>query len=43
MQPIILLLVVLVIFACVYSYITYRTNIQRRMREKKRNQFNDRV
>lgn len=43
MQPIILLLVVLVLFACAYSYMTYRANTQRRTQEKKRNQFHDRV
>ena len=43
MSPFILLLVVLVIGACVYGYMTYRTNAERQAREKKRNQYHDRV
>jgi hypothetical protein len=43
MSPFILLVVVLVIGACVYGYMTFRTNAERRAREKKRNQYHDRV
>jgi hypothetical protein len=43
MSPFILLVFVLVIAACVYGYMTYRTNVERRAREKKRNQYHDRV
>jgi len=43
MSPFILLVFVLVIGACVYGYMTYRTNLERRAREKKRNQYHDRV
>ncbi len=43
MSPFILLIIVLVIVACVYGYMTYRTNAQRQARAKKRNQYNDRV
>jgi hypothetical protein len=43
MSPFLLLVVFIVIGACIYGYRVYRTNIQKRAREKKRNQFNDRV
>lgn len=43
MQPFILVLLVLVIVACAFSYMTYRTNAQKRAKEKKRNQYHDRV
>jgi hypothetical protein len=43
MSPFILLLFVLVIASCVYGYMTYRTNAERQAREKKRNQYHDRV
>ncbi len=43
MQQFVLLFLVLVIVACVYGYMTYRTNAERRAREKKRNQYHDRV
>jgi hypothetical protein len=37
------MLFVLVIGMCVYGYMTYRTNVERQAREKKRNQYHDRV
>ncbi|SRR6266516_2789568 len=43
MSPFILLVFVLVVGACVYGYMTYRANAQRQAREKKRNQYHDRV
>jgi hypothetical protein len=43
MSPFILLLFVLVIAMCVYGYMTYRTKAERQAREKKRNQYHDRV
>jgi preprotein translocase subunit YajC len=42
MSPIILIVLVLVIFACAFGYMTYR-DAQRQAREKKRNQYHDRV
>lgn len=42
MPPFILLLLVLVIFVCAFGYMVNR-DAQRRVREKKRNQYNDRV
>jgi hypothetical protein len=43
MSPFILLLFVFVIASCLYGYKTYRTNVERQAREKKRNQYHDRV
>ena len=43
MSPFILVFLVLVIFAGAYVYMMYRTNAERRAREKKRNQYHDRV
>src|SRR5947209_14988809 len=43
MQALIFLLLVLVIFACAFGYMTYRQNAERRAREKRRNQYHDRV
>ncbi|HET7637778.1 MAG TPA: hypothetical protein VFK47_03465 [Ktedonobacteraceae bacterium] len=43
MSPFILLLFVLVIGMFVYGYKTYRINVERQAREKKRNQYHDRV
>lgn len=42
MPPFILLLLVLVIFVCAFGYMVNR-DAQRRAREKKRNQYHDRV
>ena len=42
MQPFIFLILVLVIFACAFGYMIYR-DAERRAREKKRNQYHDRV
>jgi hypothetical protein len=46
MPPFILLLLVLVIFACAFGYMTFRHEAERRAEaamEKKRNQYHDRV
>ena len=43
MQQLILLVLAVVIVACVIGYPAYRTNAQKKAREKKRNQFNDRI
>jgi len=43
MSPFILFLGFIVIVVGVFCYMTYRTNAQRRAREKRRNQYNDRV
>lgn len=43
MSPFLLLLLLLLICAGVYGYMTYRTYSQRRARERKRNQYHDRV
>jgi hypothetical protein len=43
MPPVMLLFLVLVIFACTFGFMMYRDYVQRRAREKKRNQFHDRV
>lgn len=42
MPPFILLLLVLVIFVCAFGYMI-KQDAQRRAREKKRNQYHDRV
>jgi preprotein translocase subunit YajC len=42
MQPFIFLILVLVIFACAFGYMIYR-DAEKRAREKKRNQYHDRV
>ena len=43
MQQFLPLFLVFVIFLGVLGFMTYRTNTQRRVREKKRNQYLDRV
>jgi len=46
MPPFILLLLVLVIFACAFGYMTFRHEAERRAEaamEKRRNQYHDRV
>ncbi len=43
MQSFIPLLIVLVIGIGVFGYMTYRSGAQKRAREKRRNQFHDRV
>ncbi len=43
MLPFILLLLAIVVIVCVFGYPMYRTNIEKRAREKKRNQFHDRI
>jgi hypothetical protein len=43
MQQLIFLLLAVVIIACVFGYPAYRNNAQKRAREKKRNQFHDRL
>ena len=43
MQQLILLLLTVVVIACVIGYPAYRNNAQKREREKKRNQFHDRL
>jgi hypothetical protein len=43
MSPFILLLCVFVIASCLYGDKTYCTNVERQVREKKRNQYHDRV
>lgn len=43
MSPLILVLLAIVIVVCVAGYPMYRNNADRRAREKKRNQFHDRI
>ena len=43
MPPYILLLLMLVLVACAFGYTRYRTGADKRAREKKRNQYNDRI
>jgi hypothetical protein len=43
MQLPIVLFLVLVIFLCAFGYMTFRHEAQKRAREKKRNQYRDRV
>jgi len=43
MPPVMILFLVLVIFACVFGFMTYRNNAQRRAREKKRNGTNSMI
>jgi len=43
MPPLLLLLLILMIFVCAFGYMTFRHEIERRVREKKRTQYHDRV
>jgi hypothetical protein len=43
MPPFILLLLLLVIVAGAFGYMTYRNGAEKRAREKKRNQYHDRI
>ncbi len=43
MSPFILLFLVLAIFVCAFGYMTYRHEAERRAREKRRNQYHDRI
>ena len=43
MSPFLLVLLFLLIGVCVYGYWVYRTDRQKQAREKRRNQYNDRV
>jgi hypothetical protein len=43
MQQLVPLIIVLVIFVGAFGYMTYRNAAERRAREKKRNQYHDRV
>ena len=43
MPPFLLLLLILMIFVCAFGYMTFRHEAERRVREKKRNQYHDRV
>jgi len=43
MLPLIVLLLAIVIIVCICGYPMYRNNADRRAREKKRNQFHDRI
>lgn len=43
MSPYIVFIFILIILAGGLIYMTYRNNADRRTREKKRNQYNDRV
>lgn len=43
MQLFTFLIFALIIAVCVFGYMTYRSNAEKRAREKKRNQYNDRV
>ncbi len=43
MQSLVLLLLILVIFVSAFGYMVYRHNAEGRAREKRRNQFHDRV
>ncbi|HVB24566.1 MAG TPA: hypothetical protein VNG51_21700 [Ktedonobacteraceae bacterium] len=43
MSPLILVLLAIVIVVCVFGYPMYRNNADKRAREKKRNQFHDRI
>ena len=43
MSPFVLFLLFILIIACFYGYSVYRAHRQQQARERKRNQFNDRV
>jgi len=43
MQPFIILLLILVIGVAIIGYMVYRSSAEKRMRERRRNQFHDRV
>jgi len=43
MPPLLLLLLLLVIVGGVFGYMTYRAGAVKRAREKKRNQYHDRI
>ena len=43
MPPFVLLLLLLVIAVGAFIYMNYRSGAQKRAREKKRNQYNDRI
>ena len=43
MSQLLFLLLVLVLCGCIWGYMTYRTNAERRAKEKRRNQYHDRV
>jgi len=43
MPPFLLLLLIVMIFVCAFGYMTFRHEVERRVREKKRNQYHDRV
>lgn len=43
MSPFLLLVIMLVVFACGFGYITYRNYAKKQAKEKRRKQFHDRV
>ncbi len=43
MLSLILLLLAIVVIACIFGYPMYRNNAEKKAREKKRNQFHDRI
>lgn len=43
MQTFLFLFIVVVIVLCYFGYMAYRQNAERRAREKRRNQYHDRV
>jgi hypothetical protein len=43
MPPFLLLLLIVMIFVCAFGYMTFRHEVERRVREKKRTQYHDRV
>jgi hypothetical protein len=43
MQPLIISLLILVVVVAVFGYMAYRSHAEKRMRERRRNQFHDRV
>lgn len=43
MPPILLLLLIVMIFVCAFGYMIFRHEVERRVREKKRTQYHDRV
>ncbi len=43
MPSYVILLLLLVFVVCAFGYMRYRTGAEKRAREKKRNQYNDRI
>ncbi|GCE23688.1 hypothetical protein [Dictyobacter kobayashii] len=43
MSPLLILLVFLLIFLGIYAFMTYRRDSEKRARDKRRNEFHDRV